>query len=83
MIVFLSVGLGWQLLVDTVRMVSPNYVIQLTAHNKHNNIDPLSLPRLSGHGWSRLSQVRAGFYKASYGTSGFLIPLTKIFSIDS
>jgi len=57
MILFLSVGLGWQLLGDTVRMVSPNYVIQLTAHNKHNNIDPLSLPRLSGHGWSRLSQV--------------------------
>ncbi|XP_052779860.1 polynucleotide 5'-hydroxyl-kinase NOL9-like [Mya arenaria] len=49
-------GLGWQLFVDTVRWVRPSHIVQLTSHNKHDNIDPLSFPKLNSYSWSDLSQ---------------------------
>ncbi|WAR26784.1 NOL9-like protein [Mya arenaria] len=50
------IGLGWQLFVDTVRWVRPSHIVQLTSHNKHDNIDPLSFPKLNSYSWSDLSQ---------------------------
>ena len=54
---FLMLGLGWQLLLDTVRLTSPNRIVQLTSHNKYDNVDLLTAASLTETSWSQLSQV--------------------------
>ncbi|KAH3881717.1 polynucleotide 5'-hydroxyl-kinase NOL9-like [Dreissena polymorpha] len=53
-------GLGWQLLLDTVRLTSPNRIVQLTSHNKYDNVDLLTAASLTETSWSQLSQLYEG-----------------------
>jgi len=54
--------LGWQLLLDTIRLISPSLIVQLTSNDRYQNVDPLNVESLNSYAWSDHSQVCMSTY---------------------
>ncbi|KAL4226480.1 Polynucleotide 5'-hydroxyl-kinase nol9 [Mactra antiquata] len=53
-------GLGWQLLLDVIRITSPSHIVQLKAMMSSQNVDPITLDQLQDHSFTDLSQMYHG-----------------------
>ncbi|XP_053377121.1 polynucleotide 5'-hydroxyl-kinase NOL9-like [Mercenaria mercenaria] len=53
-------GLGWQLLLDIVRLVSPSVIVQLTSNQNSQNVPSLTVGALKDTSWTDLSQMYGG-----------------------